>query len=422
MIHSHRFLSCFLVVAFSLWLFNACSGAASKRAEILRSTGGGLEIAPDISDEEVDEAINDTSNSEEEAAPDDPTEFNYFPYDLQLDTIAYMGCENANSFFTVKAGAYFKRSGLRLSEYFLRKTSSMSQSALKDLIESSTKHQAFPYLSIAYKHNLTSVFKISGLTAAKQFSMLRLPRLIEDLINTGNTRLREPTGDTIEAQFSYGLGGAKSIARSFSENWRLLLSYKGGKENKTLHQTDGDWGIDVYGRVYSISLNKIKTAAQGVSRYALSSVSEEKRPQAPPQTEWTCPESLRFEIRRHPETAYKAQKHYDTASDKYKEQYTTVQEAINNDPKKVIQPDEPICVSSSSRGTAFTVTEAVLGEDWNINISKKCISLKDPDDYCYEITNQNNVSYRLAKADSSDCGRQTNNYCPHFLSICIRKN
>lgn len=416
----NRFLLFCLVLTSSIWLFNACSGAASKRAEILRSINTELEVAT-VAEEKVEEVINDTSEAETEAEPDDPEEFNYFPYDLQLDTIAYMGCENASSFFTVKAGAYFSRSGLRLSEYFLQRKSSMSQSALKALIESSTKHRAIPYLSIAHKHNLTAVLSFSG-KAIKQFSMLNLPRLTDDVINSGNTRLREPNGDTIEAKFSYGLGGATTITKAFHQNWKLLLSYKGGKEGKTLHKTDGDWGIDVYGRVYSISLDKVESASGGLSRYALNSVSEEKRPEAPPQRDWVCPSSLRFEIRRHPENAYNAQKYYNQQDSNYKKKFPSLSEALNaDDPALRIPPDEPLCVSSSSSSAAHTVAKKVLGNNWNININSKCIALKDPDDYCYEITRQNNLTYRLAQA-GSDCGAQKNNYCPHFLSICIRKN
>lgn len=412
MISLSRSLTCFLVLTFSIWLFNACSGAASKRAEILRSINSNLEIAPSVSEKEAEKAIEESATGEEEAKPDDPTEFNYFPYDLQLDTIAYMSCENTN-YFSFKAGAYFERSGLRLSEYFLKKISSMSQSALKALIESSTKHQAIPYLSIAHTDNLIHTPK------AVQFP-LRLPRFIEDLISTGNSRLRAPSGEPIEKEISFG-SNAGAYASSLNKKWRLVLSYKGGKEGKTLHQTDGDWGVDIYGRVYNLHFNEILSASL-LSRYVLDSVSEEKKPQAPPQTDWVCPESLRFEIRRHAENAYKAQKCYDTLPANYKKQYPTLAAALNaEDPASRLPPDEPICVSSSNRGTPFTVARTVLGEEWNVNTNKQCISLKSPGGYCYIITEKQKPCSRLVKSNA-DCSRNGGHYCPHFLSVCVRKN
>ena len=413
----NHFLSCFLVLTLSIWLFNACSGAASKRAEILRSIGTGLEVAPPIAEDEAEKIIEDSAEAETEAEPDDPAEFNFFPYDLQLDTIAYMSCENT-SFFTFKAGAYFEKSGLRLSEYFLQRKSSMSQSELKELIESSTKSQAIPYFSIAHITNLTSVPTTQA--SIVQFPV-RLPRFITDLINTGNTRMRAISGESIEAEISYGLN-ALIYARELNKRWRLVLSYKGGRENKTLHKTDGDWGVDIYGRVYKLSMDEIKSAHL-LGRHVINSVSEEKRPQAPPQTEWACPGSLRFEIRRHSDNAYSAQKFYDIQDSKYKKDYPTLASALNaDDSAHRISPDEPICVSSgSSSGAAYTVARTVLGSDWNINTNNKCISLKSPSNYCYEITRQNKLDFRLAAADSN-CEARGANYCPHFLSICVRKN
>jgi hypothetical protein len=417
MAHFKRFLFCFLVLTLSIWLFNACSGAISKRAEILRSIGTGLDVAPPVPEEESEQIIEENTEVEEEPEePDDPKEFNYFPYDLQLDTIAYMGCEN-NNFFTFKAGSYFERSGLRLSEYFLRKKSSMSQGQLKELIESSTKHQAIPYLSIAYEPNLTSV---PGTHPSIVQFPIRLSRYITDLINTGNSRLRNIGGDPIETEISYGLN-AVIYARELNKKWRLLLSYKGGRENKTLHKTGGDWGVDVYGRVYRVSMDE-KINARLLSRYVISSVSEEKRPQAPPQPDWVCPQSLRFEIRRHPDIAYDAQTYYNQQHSSYKNKYPTLTEALNaEDPVNKIRPDESICVPGSSGGSAYTVARTVLGNGWNINTSRKCISLKSASNYCYEITRLNKPDFRLANTNA-DCSAKANNYCPRFLSICVRKN
>ena len=414
MAHFKRFLFCFLVLTLSIGLFNACSGAASKRAEILRSIGTDLEVAPPLPpEEESEQIIEENVEKEEEAAPDDPTEFNYFPYDLQLDTIAYMSCENPE-FFSFKTGSYFERSGLRLSEYFLRKTSSMSQDQLKELIESSTKHRAIPYFSLTNKIDFTS----SAQGALVQFP-IRLPRYITDLINAGNSRLRSIDGDPIEAEISFGMNAA-AHARLLNKKWRLLLSYKGGKENKALHKTGGDWGVDIYGRIYQLSMDEIESAP-GLSRFVISSVSEEKRPQAPRQAGWVCPQSLRFEIRRHPESAYTAQAYYNIQTSEYKERYTLSQALNAQNPLHKIPPDESICASGSSSGSAYTVARKVLGNEWNINTGRKCISLKSPSIYCYEITRQRREVYRLADT-GADCSRDSSNYCPRFLSICVRKN
>ena len=416
MVHFHFFLL-LMVLTLNIGLFNACSGAASKRAEILASLHSDLEVAPPLpTQEEAEEFLNDNTKTETPSEPDDPEEFNYFPYDLQMDTIAYMSCENP-SFFTFKAGAYFSRSGLRLSEYFLQQRSSMSASALETLIKSSTKYQALPWFSYAHKNTFAN--QSSNQHGIVQIP-LRLHRLVGDLIASGTTRIK-PGDEPIEAQLSYGLHAASQVLGLNDLGWKLVLSYKGGTENKTLHKTGGDWGVDLYGRIYSLQLDKILTAPH-LARYTLRSVSEEKRPEAPPQKDWVCPESLRFEIRRHPEIAFNAQRFYDRLPSNYKSKYPTLEQALNTEiPTERIPPSEEICPVVSSTGTAVTVARTVLGSNWNINTRKKCISLKDPDNYCYIIPHYQPP--RLANSGSdSNCVRTGENYCPHFLSICVRKN
>lgn len=404
-----------MVLTLNIGLFNACSGAASRRAEILSSLTSDLEVAspPPATKEEAEEFLNEKAVTEKPAEPDDPEEFNYFPYDLQLDTMAYMSCENP-TFFTFKAGAYFARSGLRLSEYFLQKKSSMSASALEALIKSSTKYQALPWLSYAHRNNLTT-------TNSSIQIPLRLYRLIGDLVATGTTRIR-PGDGPIEAQISYASNIVSSIVVGLnSGGWKLALTYKGGKGNKTLHKTGGDIGVDIYGRIYTLELDEI-TSARLLSRYALSSISEEKRPEAPPQKTWTCPKSLRFEIRRHSENAFQPKRHYDSLPGNYRQKYPTLEAALNaKDPKERIAPPEELCPSASSTGTAVTVARQVLGSQWNINTSKKCISLKSPSNFCYTMTSQDNPAYRLANS-GAECSANGGQYCPHFLSICVRKN
>ena len=406
--------SLLLLLTFSLWFFNGCSGAASRRAAILGSTVSELEEAEEVkklSDEELEEKIADETTKEKEPEEkDNPQEFNYFPYDIQLDTIAYMSCES-NNYFTFKAGSYFSRSGIRLSEYFLKKTSSMSSGKLKELIESSTKHKALARLSLAHKTQVTSTLK------AKNF-LTNLHRLIDDLIAAGNTRIREIKGSPLEAQITDGAKAATYALYLKRDQVRLALTYVGGKNNQTLHKTDGDWGVDFYGRVYALDMNE---TLEG--RYALQSVSEEKRPDAPAQKDWSCPSSLNLEIRRHSKNAFKAQEWYDAQSDTYKRDYPTLDDAFNaSNPDFRPPPDETTCADSGSGGAALTVARAVLGNEWNINIGQKCISPSSSSIICYaKIPNRGNV-YERVESGNSNCNNSTTSYCPHFLSICIREN
>ena len=407
------------VLALSVWFFNACSGAAGKRAAIIASMNSGLpqaeqtsseeEVKEKPTDTEIEKTLEDQTKAEKKTKPDDPKEFNYFPYDLQLDTIAFMSCEN-NNYFTVKAGSFFSRSGVRLSEYFLKRR---SLGNLKDLIESSTKHQANARLSIAHKLDLTAT--LQGSTV---FFPVRLNRLIDDLISVGNNRINEVSGSFIEAKIAKG-DHAPLYARAFNGNYRLLLTYVGGKQGGTLHKTGGEWGVDVYGRVYSI-----RTTEHRDARYILNSVSEEKLPEGSSQTGWVCPESLKLEIRRHVKNTFKSQEWYNAQTESYKKKYSTLQAALDaSDPAHKAPANEASCADSSSGGAALKVAAAVLDEQWNINIGDKCISPKSSSVFCYnKITNREYPFERVAVRDSNCSGSSRKAYCPHFLSICIRKN
>ena len=407
----------FLVLTFSIWLFNGCSGAAAKRAEILNSINSTLEeetpeLPPsELSDEEVDKKLEEETVKEEKAE-DDPTKFNYFPYDLQLDTISYMSCEN-NNYFTFKAGAYFARSGLRLSEYFLRKKDSLSPDALETLIKSSIKHIAIPRLLISHKNNLLFVLQNS-----KTAFPLRLHRLIKDLIVTGNTRIRNLNGEFTEAKITNG-SSAFFYVRGLSQGYRLVLSYLGGNKNKMLHTAKGEAGVDIYGRVYSLQFDEVLDG-----RNIITSISEKKLPQSPPQPSWSCPESLNFEIRRHPLNAYKAQEWYDAQTNvAYKKKYPNLQSALDSDDPTHRPPaNESLCSASNSGGSVFAVASTVLGSEWNINVNDGCISPKSASVTCYKITDRNNVYERLAIGDSNCSSLDRKKYCPQLLSICVRKN
>ena len=403
-----------LLLTFSIWIFNGCSGAASRRAAILGSTVSELdeaEAVKNLSDEELEEKIaEETTKEEEPEEKDDPAEFNYFPYDIQFDTIAYMSCES-NNYFTFKAGSYFSRSGIRLSEYFLSKTSSMSPDKLKELIESSTKHKAFARLSLAHRIQATSTLETNSF-------LTNLHRLIDDLVLTGNTRIKEANGDPIEGQIKAGQKASTYALYLQRDQVRLVLSYIGGKNNQTLHKTDGDWGVDFYGRVYDLDMDETLE-----SRYIIQSVSEEKRPEAPAQKNWTCSSSLKLEIRRHPKNAFTAQAWYDDQSDTYKRDYPTLSAAFQaGDPEFRPPPDEANCENSNSGGAALAVARAVLGDEWNINIGQKCIAPASSSVLCYtKIPNRGDVYERL-DTGNSDCKNTKTSYCPHFLSICVREN
>ena len=411
-------MSRFMLVLLCVFFFKGCSGAASRRAMYLNSSKSG-----DLPEAQTP-VQKDTLESATESAPepDNPEEFNYFPYDLQVDTLAYMACET-NNYGTFQVGAFFSMSGLRLSEYFLKKTESLSASALEDLIKSSTKHKASPYLAVSLKNNLLQIFQ-----PKKAFNdTLRLKDLIPDLIRSGKTRIKEYNEDPIKVEIkqpSYVLN--HNSRDGFQDRLVLALYYKGGKDNAVLHKTDGVPGKDIYGRIYSLDFEDLNMVSNDDSndRYALSAVSEKKLPTAPAQKEWTCPDSLVLEIRRHAKNAFNPQEWfiYRSQDANYRTRYRSLEQAQGaEDPTHRPPPNESVCENSDQGGVALKVVRAVLGNDWNINMGTKCISPRNSSKPCYHMSTQRNVQDRL-DTNRDSCNNNNIKYCPRFLSICVRKN
>ena len=424
--------SCLFVPFCAFLLFSSCYGAIGQRGHLINSGVGNrtpLPVAPPPSakrtDEEKQKELQQTTEQEKAPEKDDPKEFNYFPYDLQVDSISYLSC-TTNNYWHFQAGAYFSRSGLRLSEYFLKRLSSKSASEMESLIKSSTKHKATPHLAMGYKNHLLNVLQ----PKVAFNGGMALDRLIPDLIRSDKARIREYNGDPISANIIQSLYVTNDKFRDGLESKLvLMLYYKGGKNNNLLHTTGGVVGRDIYGRIYTLGLTDLDMVPDdSADRYALTSVSEEKRPQAPDQKDWSCPDSLRLQIRRHSSNAYKISEWYAGQNADFKNKYKSASATLNaENPDHRPLPDEPTCSDSSSGGAKLEVARAVLGSKWNINIGDKCISPKNSKIPCYWISEQKSVSDRLELRSGAKCsvkydakGYQT--HCPQFLSICVRNN
>lgn len=403
-----RFILFYFIIACSLYLFNSCA----NKNPIL--------ITTDTSSSDISQSVNTVTKKIRK--PDNPTNFNYFPYDLQLDTIAYMSCDTSH-FFTLKTGSYFNKSGLRLSEYFLKKKLNSTQ--LNTLIQKSTKYKATPVISAAHKYNFNVEY--TELTTPFE-TLLRLHSTVDLLTNSKKTRLNTYSGDDIEVSIKYPHTQHNTFANNFNEHTRLLLSYRDSDSNM-YYTTGGEPGLDIYGRLY-----KLQFETQN-NRNILTDVFETRLPakKYKLQKKWSCLDSLNFQIRRHKKNAFTAQKSYDNQTKNYKSLYNFKQSTgeasldgntdiyISNENK--INSDEILCPPGDSSGVVFNIVKKVLGNDWNINVEEKCISLKNSDKACYLITQKSSPDYRISIDNIEECeSNKAVNYCPQYLSICIRHN
>ena len=380
--------------------FISCYGASSGRSAMLSS------LSADSSSPPPPEAVS-------QPTPDNPEEFNYFPYDLQLDTIAYMTCDSS-TFFTLRAGSYFKRSGLRLSDYFLRQD--LNDDNLIKLIESSTKHNARPILKFGLISNT-----IQRLWENSANFNIKLKDHLKILSENGQKRLRDLHNDPVTADMKttphYPIQWS-------AQNGKMILHYLNPK-NEPIYQAQAGESPNLYGRIYDL---RFEENLSGIS--ALQSISEEKRPVDEDDIEWICPENLRLEVRKNENNAYDAREWYDSAkrSDSdYAGLYPTFADAQRSEHIGHRPGDsEPICEDSSDGGHYEAIVRKILGDRWNINIAIGCISSKNSKLGCYRQHGGHKRQKPVISYDDPRCERpdtrNSDKICPHQLSICVRKN
>ena len=400
----------FIIPLLGSIFFTNCTGVTSQRNAILSS----------LNDSNLQLSTEEPNQVEEQPELDQPDEFNYFPYDIQLDTIAYTTCGNPDE-FTLKVGSYFSRSGARLSDYFLTEKETRDNASLKALIKSSTKHVAKPRLVFARVSKVITQFH----RESEQMFDIQLEDYIDELIATGAERLQRLDGNTIEAIIKTN---PLNPAALWSRNTKLTLSYK-DREGEPIQRAPDEASRNFYGRIYDVDFReKLK------DRYVLNNVRESKRPVETPQPGWNCPADLQFEIRKHHKQAYNAQIFYDAQNANYKAQYPSVEAALAAaDERHRIPDDEPICPNSNDGGQRLNIVRQILGTDWNINISEGCVSPVHSTVRCYSQEHDPGSAVIPVISYRSDCtnylspgssleDKKKSKICPHLLSICVREN
>ena len=395
----HPFILIITVLLTGTVFFTSCTGVINQRNAILSS----------LSDANLELDSEEPDQVEEQPELDQPNEFNYFPYDIQLDTIAYTSCDIPNE-FTLKVGSYFSRSGVRLSDYFLTEQETRDNASLKELIKSSTKHVAKPRLVFAKVSKvLTQFFKTSD-----QLFDIQLEDYIDELIATGTERLQRLDGNIIEAIIK---SNPLNPAVLWSRSTKLTLSYK-NREGRPIQRAPDEASRNFYGRIYDLNFReKLK------DRYIINSLTERKRPVETPQPDWNCSADLQFEIRKSHKQAYDAETFYDAQNAAYKERYPNVEAALSapNEDQRIPE-DEPICPNSNDGGNLVNIVRQILGTDWNINISEGCVSPIHSTVRCYSLEHDPGPTVIPVISYQSNCTNTKNKICPHLLSICVRKN
>ena len=353
-------------------------------------------------------------------APGDPGNASYrdeiYPFDLQLDTIAYMNCPGEISpenpvYFSFKFGSYYK--GLRFSGEFLdhigrRPTVKETRRALGTSTMANSKGQIY----LSYKGNPRNVrnFSNSGRGYGYFFSFFDHVEVINNLIHRGKS-LVLGGNRLIETSFPASGRSISQITPLLGKTHVFALTYTKGSKDLPIRKRSGVY----YGRTYDVFLrggsnhNDYMEHIEEVNLLNLRRVGR-----------WRCPEDLRFVIHRHEKTTAW---NFDQ-NEEYFEQEDLLQEGVCVAKPRALRAEHKDLVERVILNRVFTVGESKFW-DRHGNLEGTgdlCIVPKHSDHDCYNGAGAGGASPLHIEFDpDEECqvfGGERR--CPSYFSICVR--
>ena len=397
MISLFRYLLFFLLLFVCAGLFAYC--VPSLRPVHLSSEGVGGGEYDDYSEGEGDEDEDCEEEDDEECEEEEDQDVDDMdmPYDIKVDAASYLSCDSKklpDAAFSFKMEALdggVLGAGVRLRQKFGKME--------KDEIRQYPYYRSYPALTAI--PNSWWVHPSNSSSNPMPSRSLSLPSIeLEDYLDEFLEKKEAFTDsfgrDRIEMGWKANMNLKYSFNSLFESRYLLLTFYRSGRENGLLGYRDmEDKRETTHGRYYRIDMEKQE------QYYTLDGITERypvgRRNSSQKDYLWSC--GLQLKVRRHDRHRYLG----DSLS------------------------EEPGCEHSDDGGSLYEVVQQVLGDDWNINLGARCISLKNHRESCYRFTHSPHRSSRgtnsgKGRVDFSDDCTTTDitRLCPHYLSLCTR--
>lgn len=412
--------------------------------------------APEL-EESTDASSTDTST--------EPTD-EIFAYDMSVDHVSYMSCSNMSgsplrrAFYTFKVGAY-ENEGFKLTNDFIAQFEKDFSSSYIDELESirtsiaNSQNNAATeaQLSLRSELNLQAVRKPSGVTTARLNleyatffdngqgvgrldrslvvgSVYDLPRsqrlnFLSNVAGVSDTRRVEASVHFNTATSNVTSEQVRSLVNEIvpDNSGPAFLgitysNYEGTYKTNALAPIAGSKEA-VYGRGFKFEF----TAGHGISRNVSSTLPEYSiahqrvlndvyeydlldPTSGGNSSAWVCPKDHRFVIVDQIDLF---------------EGENTGADTVCNTSADPLDPDT-FWASTPSKARAFKrLRQFLRAEDWYIDMDRQCVVSKHNSVSCYgDRSAGQTVNYRSNDTDTVNCGRNGDDLCPHYVSVCYK--
>ena len=333
----------------------------------------------------------------------------YYPFDLAIDTIAFMDCQGSLSarnvdFFTFKFASYNK--GVSLRQRFLKNIAPYDHATINTSIRTSPYLHTKAQISLAAIGDPRNSINASGTQDGYGYFVppFSNPSFINE-ITTRHTSRFIADGRPIETVFPMTPDKLSQVTSSFGRSHVFTLTYSNLKNNIPLALTNGVY----YGRTY----DPILDGGENGKNYLID-IDEKILSTNQKDGNWNCPKSLRALIHRHRSLT----------------QYTYSNNVAYFDENNLTPEAE--CIESNSipsRRTrslletllsrnSFIIGETHIFENNRlVGTGEACVVPRDVRTSCYTKANVVRIEFDKDK----DCTIfDPDNRCPSYVSVCTR--
>ena len=211
-----------------------------------------------------------------------------FPYQINIDTISYMGCPDPSAndpiFTSFKLGSYSK--GMQLTDEFKKELKNYTPSQKVTVLRDSPLINSRGQVSISNRGDVINTITIANQPLVNYFPSINNSITLTDLAEKGVAHFIG-VNNPLEVILPIPGSTLQNILSYLASNYHITLTYNNGSSPRPL----GPGRNQYYGRSYQIGFDRNLRYMEDIDEYDLLTEKKVKK--------WSCSDRSRLVILRH---------------------------------------------------------------------------------------------------------------------------